>query len=698
MDRSRKPPLRLRVLYHPSSEGARKLASELYRAFMQEAGTPGLRIPVLYGPAAPSGEPPGWDDLDLDGATHSLVLVLVDERMARRVGPAATAGAWGDLLVDLLRWAPAGQGPHAVLPVAVDGRAFELDDRLDRTSFIPLHVTQPEQRGDELAFQVAVRSLHLLIGGELPADGEATAPVELFISHTKRNLPRDPDKIEGPVKALLAHLAQGPVEHWYDAKHIPPGGRFDEEIKAGVLRSSAMVCVVTDDYSSREWCRREALEAKYAGRPLLVVNALIGEVPRTFPYLGNAPEVRWNRDEDARRVIRLAVREALRYQHGLRVLEARKGAGDVVLGTAPEALTVAGLPAGTKRVLYPDLPLGQEELGTLEKLVPGTDFTTPLSTLARWQRPPGVDLIGLSLSNSPDAPAYGMSEDHLATFAEDTCLFLLLAGLRLGYGGMIGHEGAGPNYVERLFAVARSHSPLGERVGADFQPVANYVGWPVHQRYGDEEYRLYGREAELVTVDQPPDLGLDPAALEPDDDGYFPPTADDPDLAARRRYAWARGMTAMRQRMTADVTARVILGGKLEGYAGVLPGVLEEALLSLRAGRPVYLAGAFGGAAQVVVEALEGRRPPALTPESFRQRVPHYDRALALFEQLGRPLETPEVLAEELAERGRAGPAAALDNGLGDEENRELFTSSDPLRLVELILLGLARWSERHRS
>ncbi len=203
--------------------------------------------------------------------------------------------------------------------------------------------------------------------------------------------------------------------------------------------------------------------------------------------------------------------------------------------------------------------------------------------------------------------------------------------------------------------------------------------------------------AELIEIDQPPDLGLDLASLKPSANGFFPPSdKNDEDLAARRRYAWARAMTDMRKRMTTDVTARLVIGGKLEGYAGVLPGVAEEALLSLRAGQPLFLVGAFGGAAHVVVDALEQRSPAALTLDSFRQRVPNYEATLAVFEQTGRALETPEAIANELAELGRDGPAAALNNGLDDNENREMFTGTDPLRLVELVLLGLARWSERN--
>ena len=86
------------------------------------------------------------------------------------------------------------------------------------------------------------------------------------------------------------------------------------------------------------------------------------------------------------------------------------------------------------------------------------DLTTPLSELARWKRPPGIQTVAVSLSNAPDTEIYGGSPEHLATFADDLVLYLLIAGLRVAYGGVLGHdalqkgaiEGDDINYVERL--------------------------------------------------------------------------------------------------------------------------------------------------------------------------------------------------------------------------------------------------------
>jgi hypothetical protein len=474
--------LRIQVLFHWESEEARRLASRLYRTFSARPTGDGPRIPVRYGPRQADGAPPPTIDMS---AEHEIIVILVDERMARRARASdqAIADKWGRLVSDLLgSHRPASASTHRVLPIALDAAALQLAPALNDVSFVRLDVRQGEERDRHLILHIAVRALRALqdlphaLG---PADELPEIPVRLFISHAKKDLPAA--IAEGPVKAILATLGQLPVEGWYDSAKIPPGGRFPEEIENGVLSSSVLVVVLTDTWSSREWCRREVLEAKLAARPLVMVDALEARVIRLFPYLGNAVTLRWRaaiaapgdaaddawikrsarwEADDAALVIEAALLEALRYQHEHRRLLRSSGEHEVALGAPPEALTLAHLPAGTTRVWYPDPPLGREEL---DRLQPATDpqrridLTTPLSELARWKRPPGVQTVAVSLSNAPDTEIYGGSPEHLATFADDLVLYLLIAGLRVAYGGVLGHdalqkgaiEGDGINYVER---------------------------------------------------------------------------------------------------------------------------------------------------------------------------------------------------------------------------------------------------------
>jgi hypothetical protein len=84
---------------------------------------------------------------------------------------------------------------------------------------------------------------------------------------------------------------------------------------------------------------------------------------------------------------------------------------------------------------------------------------------------------------------------------------------------------------------------------------------------------------------------LDPDGREVDkscDRGEDPRPVDDADLRKR-------ALTGMRRYMGAKTNGRVLLGGKRHGFQGEIPGLMEEALISLDNAQPLYLAGGFGG-------------------------------------------------------------------------------------------------------
>jgi hypothetical protein len=130
------------------------------------------------------------------------------------------------------------------------------------------------------------------------------------------------------------------------------------------------------------------------------------------------------------------------------------------------------------------------------------------------------------------------------------------------------------------------------------------------------------------------------------------------------------------------------MGGKLDGYQGLWPGVLEEGVLALRANKPLYLLGLFGGAARLLIDALCGVPRKELTSDGLSTaakelRDEYHKRGIAV--------QSAEDLAAELKQKGAAGLSAALNNGLSEDENLELVRSDDPQRIVALILGGLRK-------
>jgi hypothetical protein len=92
-------------------------------------------------------------------------------------------------------------------------------------------------------------------------------------------------------------------------------------------------------------------------------------------------------------------------------------------------------------LLYPDPPLGDEEIEVLEDLNPSNViFTTPTAIVAHTDpaksaTPLKGQLIGLSISNCTDLAERGMSLVHLEDAMVECARHLLVQGASLGYGG-----------------------------------------------------------------------------------------------------------------------------------------------------------------------------------------------------------------------------------------------------------------------
>jgi hypothetical protein len=709
----RSAPLQVHVLFHPHSQSARRLARHLYVLLNGPSTDLGPRIPVRFGQGDDGN---GLPTLPGPGIERALVVVLVDARMVRSATEAdrESADGWARLVEDLLDRYPTDQpGACSVLLVALDSAAFTLSDRLQRISFVRLDVHGPRH----LEFHMIIACLRLLQGRpateETSRDALPPSDVELFLSHAKRDLPREVWR--GPMAALQTALTAVPLKAWRDSSEIRPGADFEEHINTAVRGASAVVVVLTDTYSSREWCRREVLAAKAAGCPVVVVDAIESQVVRLFPYIGNAPTVRWRaalaeathpdhqpepagtrehwEAEDAETVVLVTLLEALRHLHECARLHSSAEGSDLVLGTPPEAITVAAAEDGTTRVLYPDPPLGREELHLVTRLRPDLDVVTPLQRLARSESPKGFPLVALSLSGAPDAGRFGGSDLHLATMAHDLALYLLLGGLRLLYGGVLGHGAVGRdgrvpgddvNYVERLMELVERYSPLAREAGRPIKPIENWLAWPMHEELSEEDRNRFQRDrARLTELPRPDDLDVGADEFRRGQNGQYPTNTP---LAG---YVRSRCLTEMRKRSTEAVLARVALGGTLDGYIGPLPGVAEELLGTLRAGRPLYLLGAFGGATAAVLDVLRGADRVEMTSHWCERHVGGWRALVDEYRRRGHAVTTPEEMADELRGLGAGGLAGALSNGLSEQQNDELATTTDGLRATELILRGL---------
>lgn len=195
--------------------------------------------------------------------------------------------------------------------------------------------------------------------------------------------------------------------------------------------------------------------------------------------------------------------------------------------------------------------------------------------------------LAISISDSPDMPALGLSTQHLQDAMAEIARHMLALGARLAYGGDLRAGG----FNEVLFELVARHRPdVDEESGVG---VYSYLAWPVHIGMEPAEVEAANAEvagaAELVLLD----LG-----------GAEVPMAARATMGKHIATSeeWARGLTSMRRTMQQATDARILLGGAVAGYRGAIPGIAEEAQVALQAGQPTFLLGGFGGCARDIAE------------------------------------------------------------------------------------------------
>ena len=285
--------------------------------------------------------------------------------------------------------------------------------------------------------------------------------------------------------------------------------------------------------------------------------------------------------------------------------------------------------------------------------------------------------IALSISESPDLEVLGLSLMHLQDAMVEFARYLFAADARIFYGGDLRPGG----FTEILFNLVRTYPP-NVREGEPSRSVVNYLAWPRWLR------QTKAQKADILGLAEIHEV-RPPAGLVADEGVYL-----EPDSTASR-FVWARCHTAMREEMNRDLDARIVMGGRLTGYQGCYPGILEETLLALRDGKPVYVLGGFGGCAAEIANALEGKTPKGLT-ESFQFEYKEYRDLADFYNQrvkedasVGRPIDYQKIL-EILHRTGAVG----LGNGLSEEENQRLFRAVHVPELIALVLKGLSQLFE----
>ncbi|MEV7790568.1 hypothetical protein AB0O68_01085 [Streptomyces sp. NPDC087512] len=265
--------------------------------------------------------------------------------------------------------------------------------------------------------------------------------------------------------------------------------------------------------------------------------------------------------------------------------------------------------------------------------------------------------IGVSVAPSADLDRLGLAESDFRAVLGELVRIVVPAGGELAYGGNLSPDGYTPFLAERARAYAHGRRAL-----------LCCLAWTEHRRLPLSELQRrrdqFGEPAEIVCLDAD-GTPVDPAAGR----GEEPVSAFAPETRQR-------ALTGMRRHLTRHTDAHLFLGGRRSGFAGALPGLMEEAFLALEAGRPVYLAAGYGGVTAEIAHALGvGGAPVVPDPADASPPDPRFLDGLARL----------RALAEAPARRVPPG------NGLTGAETRELAGCRDPHRIAALVARGLGR-------
>ncbi len=244
-------------------------------------------------------------------------------------------------------------------------------------------------------------------------------------------------------------------------------------------------------------------------------------------------------------------------------------------------------------------------------------------------------LVAVSVSDAPDRARLGLPQREVDRALLAICTTLVRAGADVAYSGNLDPDG----YTYKIFRhLAGAYATTRDTPFHHFIPesVARFTRYEdllailqAGRGVAHTEIARGGTYLRARAVAGGIRLGESVVSDDVQLAGWFK-AEPAPDRAAA--LSKARNMVAQRS------DARVILGGKMgildqpkDQFEGAIPGIAEEAILALDAGKPLVVLGAFGGVARDAAIQLD------LLPHTSRvPRGPQQPSYAAAMEELAR--------------------------------------------------------------
>ena len=373
-----KPFLAIYVVWHPSFERGPQIAEAIWThfrcsKFKEVSGGNGVSVLYRSKPTQGSSLPLG---IEFAEAETTAIVVLADSNLIGDItwlNYVRTLAIQTENIGLSTRIFPVSIETGSITTLNLSEQALQWDDWSGYTK------SRQRRLVSELTYEFCRMLRHYLTHLKHPAEDEEAlyqylVNVKVFLSHTKHD--NDGPKIAEAVRNRIHE--RYPLTSFFDIYNIPAGLQFDKVLFKEV-RQSAVIIMHTDSYSTREWCRREVIEAKLSHRPLVVANCIRKLDDRSFPYLGNAPVVRVNH-RDVNQIdflISCLIDEVFRdflWRCQVEKYKSKTKTEANFVPHPPELISLASLThqpgAANPVVVYPGIPISIEEEGLFNKIAP----------------------------------------------------------------------------------------------------------------------------------------------------------------------------------------------------------------------------------------------------------------------------------------------------------------------------------------
>ncbi len=479
--------------------------------------------------------------------------------------------------------------------------------------------------------------------------------LKIFISHAKK----DGKYIAMLMKEFIDSDLK--LSNFFDEVDIQNSDNWQVSLKENI-KDKLFLYILTDSYGHTKWTKQELIWAKELKVPIIGVD-VVGKINESLiPYISNTKLVKLTQEvknielickdrfsfltkHNIRTVINELLKTALEYY----LFQKKYNNNDyLTLCRKPDLFDLCNC---DKDILYPDPPMMIVEKEVIEKCSDKKLFTPLTKRIKNTNKK-----IAISISESPDLEEKGMSIHHLNLAMIEIARYLIIQNNTLIYGGDLGYKKEF-NFTEKLAELFHSYN---KTFGKD-KKIVNYAAYPFCKKIN---LNIRNKFRNVIQFNEC--IG--------EDCGF-----DEIDKITKN-------LTKMREIINEKMDIKVALGGKITGFSGFYPGVLEEVYLALKSGKSVFLIGGFGGIVAKIVELLKGYNVEELTFEYQKTHNEKLDKFLK-----DNPKYEKEIKNKynEMYHLIQNFGIKSLNNGLEEEENEKLFESKSIDEIVSLILKGV---------